>query len=283
MDLAAARDFFISYTTVDVSWARWVAVELERAGHSTLLQDFDFRPGSDFLHEMQEATSICERTIALLSPAYFGSAFSEAEWRAAFAKDPTGRLGLLIPVRVQPFTPKGLLASRIYVDLVQTDEPTSRQRLLDAVNRSLARPRYAVFPGVSDHPLHAGAQVQSHLPGSRPEISSLSSRIPLAQSPPSRWVTDTARTAQGIAASDRNVQISDVSQSTITINIDADRKIQAGSKVGSRSGDEPSTLQFLAAELSKLASLLAQAGRLDEAIQKSSETVEIYRRLAEEG
>jgi hypothetical protein len=75
-------------------------VQLEAAGYSTLLQAWDFRPGSDFLHEMQQATSSSGRTIAVLSPAYFGSAFGEAEWRAAFHKDPiasTGRSG-----RAQP-------------------------------------------------------------------------------------------------------------------------------------------------------------------------------------
>ena len=54
----------------------------------------------------------------MLSPAYFGSRFGEAEWRAAFTQDPTGELGLLVPVRVQPCEPPGLLASRVYVDLV---------------------------------------------------------------------------------------------------------------------------------------------------------------------
>jgi hypothetical protein len=44
---------------------------------------------------MQQATSSAQRTVAVLSPAYFGSRFGEAEWRAAFAKDPTGELGLV--------------------------------------------------------------------------------------------------------------------------------------------------------------------------------------------
>jgi hypothetical protein len=64
--------------------------------------------------------------MAVLSPAYFGSKFGEAEWRAAFAKDSTGELGLLVPVRVQDCQPPGLLASRVYVDL---DEPAAAARL----------------------------------------------------------------------------------------------------------------------------------------------------------
>jgi TIR domain len=102
---------------VNRPWAEWIAVQLESAGYSRLLQAWDFRPGSDFLHQMQQATTTAARTIAVLSPAYFGSAFGEAEWRAAFANDPTGDQGLLVPMRGQECEPRGLLASQVYVDL----------------------------------------------------------------------------------------------------------------------------------------------------------------------
>jgi len=141
------RDFFISYTGVNRAWAEWIAVELERAGFTTVVQAFDFGPASDWAHEMQKATATTARTIAVLSPAYFGSAFGEAEWRAAFAKDPTGELGLLIPVRVQPCEPPGLLASRVYVDLVGADETVARRKLLAAVETNRARPTEAAYPG----------------------------------------------------------------------------------------------------------------------------------------
>jgi hypothetical protein len=162
------RDFFISYTGVNRSWAEWIAVQLEAAGYSTLLQAWDFRPGSDFLHQMQEATSSAGRTIAVLSPAYFGSAFGEAEWRAAFHKDPTGELGLLVPVRVQECAPPGLLASRVYVDLVDTDEEEAQRRLLAGVDQSGARPTTAPFPGA--------ARGAKRFPGQGPEISNLRAR-----------------------------------------------------------------------------------------------------------
>jgi hypothetical protein len=47
------QDFFISYTQVNRPWAEWIAVQLEAAGYTTLLQAWDFRPGSDFIHQMQ--------------------------------------------------------------------------------------------------------------------------------------------------------------------------------------------------------------------------------------
>ena len=162
------RDFFISYTGADRAWAEWIAVQLEAAGYTTLLQAWDFRPGGDFLHEMQQATTTAARTIAVLSPAYFGSAFGEAEWRAAFAKDPTGERGLLVPVRVQECEPPGLLASRVYIDLVDVAEQEAQHRLLAGVDQSGARPTTAPFPGATK-----GAK---RFPGQGPAVSNLPAR-----------------------------------------------------------------------------------------------------------
>jgi tetratricopeptide (TPR) repeat protein len=168
------QDFFISYTGVNRPWAEWIAVQLEAAGYSTVLQAWDFRPGSDFLHEMQQATTTAGRTIAVLSPAYFGSAFSETEWRAAFVKDPTGELGLLVPVRVQPCEPPGLLASRVYIDLVDTDEATAKRLLLDGVGESGTRPTKVPFPGAAAG--GPGAPEVRRFPGQGPAISNLPAR-----------------------------------------------------------------------------------------------------------
>jgi len=171
------RDFFISYVGVNRSWAEWIAVELERAGYSTVLQAWDFRPGTDFMHKMQEATTSAERTIAVLSPAYFGSDFSEAEWRSAFVKDPTGELGLLVPIRVQPCRPPGLLASRVYVDLVGVDEVIARKRLLAAVDRGRPRPTAAAFPGGAVGPFAESGE-KTRFPGLGPKIINLPPRNP---------------------------------------------------------------------------------------------------------
>ena len=171
----AGRDFFISYTAMDRPWAEWIAVQLEQAGYSTVLQAFDFRPGSDFVHQMNAATSSAGRTIAVLSPAYFASAFSEAEWRTAFTMDPSGDQGLLVPVRVLECRPPGLLATRVYVDLVDADEATCRRVLLDAVNRDRVRPTTAPFPGPD---ASGSTRPLGRFPGSGPEINNLPPRNP---------------------------------------------------------------------------------------------------------
>ncbi len=143
-------DFFVSYRSSEEGWATWLAWQLEEAGYTTFVQAWDFRPGGNFVAEMQKGTTKCARTLAVLSPTYFESGFTMAEWYAAFANDPAGVNGLLLPVRVAECDVEGLLGQVIYVNLVGLDEAGARERLLAGVNRSRAKPSVAPrFPGAT--------------------------------------------------------------------------------------------------------------------------------------
>jgi hypothetical protein len=137
----AARDFFISYTSADRAWAEWIAWELEAAGYTTLIQAWDFRPGMNFVTEMEKGSAEYSRTLLVLSQQFLESGFTKAEWTSAFAKDPTGKNGLLIPVRVAECEPPDLLRARIYIDLVGlSDESELRRTLLNGVGHERAKP-----------------------------------------------------------------------------------------------------------------------------------------------
>lgn len=141
-------DFFISYTKADQQWAEWIAWRLEEEGYSTLLQAWDFRPGGNFAAYMQQGAAEAERTIAVLSPDYLDARFATAEWLAAFAEDPTGETGKLLPIRVRKCELKGLLGPIIYIDLIDKDEESARQALLAGVKKGRAKPTTAPeFPG----------------------------------------------------------------------------------------------------------------------------------------
>lgn len=129
------RDFFISYAGRDRKWALWVARVLEKAGYSVLLQDWDFRPGSDWVHEMHRAAIECTSTIAILSHHYLRSAYGEAEWRAAYRLDPSGEQGRLIPIRIDNVAPPGLLATRVYIDIADLDEDDAEREILQGIHR----------------------------------------------------------------------------------------------------------------------------------------------------
>jgi hypothetical protein len=121
---------------------------VEAAGYSTVLQAWDFRPGSNFVLEMDKAASKAERTIAVLSPNYLKALYTQPEWSAAFRRDPTGEKGYLLPVRVQESEIPGLLGSIVYIDLVGQEESTARERLLEGLRKGRNKPTTPPnFPG----------------------------------------------------------------------------------------------------------------------------------------
>lgn len=111
-------DFFVSYSGVDRPWAEWIAWQLEAAGYQVVVPAWDFAAGSDWPQEMQGALDAAERIVMVLSPDYLNSAHAEAEWRVAFARDPSGERRLLLPVRVREVDPSGLLETVASADVV---------------------------------------------------------------------------------------------------------------------------------------------------------------------
>ncbi|MDX2213331.1 MAG: toll/interleukin-1 receptor domain-containing protein [Oculatellaceae cyanobacterium bins.114] len=57
MDTETKKDFFVSYNRHDKTWAEWVAWILEEAGYTVVIQAWDFRPGGNFVLDMQRAAS----------------------------------------------------------------------------------------------------------------------------------------------------------------------------------------------------------------------------------
>lgn len=146
-------DFFIIRNKADKAWAEWIAWQLEESGYRVVVQDWDFRPGSNFVLKMQDAAANAKRTIAVLSPDFLKSEYTAPEWAAAFAQDATGAKRKLVPVRVRECTPSGLLAQIHYIDLVSLDKETAKTELLSGVKQGRAKPsKSPSFPGTTSEP-----------------------------------------------------------------------------------------------------------------------------------
>lgn len=160
--MAHSKDFFISYNKANRAWAEWIAWVLEAEGYRTVVQDWDFKPGGNFVVEMDTATKECARTIAVLSQDYLDAEFTVPEWAAQFATDPKGLNRRLVPVRVDSCDIEGLLGQVIYCDLVGLDEEASRKRLLSQLSPGRTKPAVAPpFPGASRHTLPIPKQPSS--------------------------------------------------------------------------------------------------------------------------
>jgi hypothetical protein len=138
---------FISYNRADRNWAEWIAAAIERAGYQPIIQAWDFRPGQSFVQRMQKATAEADLTIAVLWEAYFKAEFTQPEWAAPFAQDPTGEKRKLIPVRIDACSPTGLLSQIIYIDLVGLGEQEAERALVDGLKPSGKPPQPPAFPG----------------------------------------------------------------------------------------------------------------------------------------
>jgi hypothetical protein len=143
-----STDFFVSYTSIDRTWAEWIGWVLEEHGVSVQLQAWDFAPGSNFVLEMHRAATEAQRTLAVLSPDYLKSQFGAPEWAAAFAGDPQGFKRRLVPVRIRECRPEGLLAAVVYIDLVGKEEEDAQRRLIQGLQGTRAKPSLRpAFPG----------------------------------------------------------------------------------------------------------------------------------------
>jgi hypothetical protein len=160
------RDFFVSYNRADKSWAEWIGWTLEEAGYSVIIQAWDFRPGGNFVLDMQRATGEAQKTIVILSQDYLNAAYTQSEWAAAFAQDPLSLQRKIIPIRVKECKPDGILKQIIYVDLVGLSEQEASETVLNAFQdraKPTLRPK---FPSINLH----FESIQALFPGGLEEI-----------------------------------------------------------------------------------------------------------------
>ena len=141
------KDFFISYNRHDKQWAEWIAWTLEEAGYTVVIQAWDFRPGGNFVLDMQRAVAETQATIAVLSETFLQSDYTAPEWAAVFARDPRSAARKLIPVRVGECQPTGLLAQIVYVDLVGVAEEQATDLFLSALQERAKPATKPGFPG----------------------------------------------------------------------------------------------------------------------------------------
>lgn len=142
-------DFFISYNHKDEGFASWISYLLEEAGYKVFYQAWDFKTGNNFILQMQHGAKFANHTLALLSENYLGSDYTQPEWAAAFASDPTGMQQKFMPVRIEDIELEGLLPQIIYIDLVGKDENQAKTAILEGVLTKRKKPTSPPpFPGM---------------------------------------------------------------------------------------------------------------------------------------
>lgn len=123
-------EIFVSYSPADERWATWIAWQLEAAGYRTMLQAWDFVPGTNFIDFMDRGVSEADLVVAVLSRNYLRSRYGRMEWQAALRADPDNPSNKLVTVRLEDCPLEGLLSTITWVDLVGVVDPSAASRLL---------------------------------------------------------------------------------------------------------------------------------------------------------
>ncbi|AQZ64728.1 High-affnity carbon uptake protein Hat/HatR [[Actinomadura] parvosata subsp. kistnae] len=132
-------DIFVSYSPADTAWATWIAWELEAAGYRTMIQAWDFVPGTNFIDFMDRGVSEAKLVVAVLSRNYLGSRYGRLEWQAALRADPDNPSNKLVTIRLEDVPLEGLLSTITWVDLLGVTDPgEARALLLGRVREALA-------------------------------------------------------------------------------------------------------------------------------------------------
>ncbi|MEM7793002.1 MAG: toll/interleukin-1 receptor domain-containing protein [Cyanobacteria bacterium P01_C01_bin.118] len=182
--------FFISYNRADKAIAEWIAWILEEEQHSVIIQAWDFRPGGNFILDMQRAATDTDKTIIVLSDAYLKAEYTQPEWAAAFANDPESKTRKLLPIRVGDCRPTGMLRLIVYVDLVGLEEEAARQAVLAALEERVKPVTKPTFPlvgkerTVSERPDFPGRGIvgeEAASSGPQPPMLGALSLIPLSK------------------------------------------------------------------------------------------------------
>jgi WD40 repeat protein len=158
-------DYFISYSPADERWAAWVAWQLEAVGYRTLIQAWDFVPGTNFIDFMDRGVRDAAVVVALVSHNYLKSRYGSMEWQAALRTDREK----LVTVRIEDCPLEGLLATITYVDLAEVTDPDIASQVLLTRLRSMlagrAKPVQAPgFPLRTAMPAEAPEPVGSDYP-----------------------------------------------------------------------------------------------------------------------
>ncbi|WP_049563633.1 TIR domain-containing protein [Nonomuraea sp. SBT364] len=130
---------FVSYSPADTAWATWIAWELEAAGYRTMIQAWDFVPGTNFIDFMDRGVSEAQLVVAVLSRNYLSSRYGRLEWQAALRADPDNPSNKLVTIRLEDVQLDGLLSTITWVDLLGVTDPgQARAALLGRVGEALA-------------------------------------------------------------------------------------------------------------------------------------------------
>jgi tetratricopeptide (TPR) repeat protein len=139
-------DIFVSYTSSDREWARWIALELEKLGHAARVHEWEITGGDDIYAWMEKRHDAADRVLCVVSDEYFKAPYSTLERNAALWQAAAKRPGFVLLVAVKPCKFPTLSDHIRRCELFGVPEEAARQRFRQFI-RAPVKPEAVAFPG----------------------------------------------------------------------------------------------------------------------------------------
>jgi tetratricopeptide (TPR) repeat protein len=159
------KDFYVSYTATDRLWADWTVTVLRAAGYQATLAPIET---DDFTEAPATPTGL-ERTLAgegrmvvLLSPQYTAHPRAREIWHQISRRDPVGRIGMAVPLRVDDSPLPREFSPHSAVSLTGVSAEEAVARLLAIVDRGDSES--------GARPAAEGLAPDARLPGTPPQV-----------------------------------------------------------------------------------------------------------------
>jgi tetratricopeptide (TPR) repeat protein len=175
-------DIFISYTSADSDWAKWIAKELEALGHTPHVHEWEIAAGGDIAAWMEERHHNADHILCVVSEAYLKAPYSSWERRAAQWAATTKRPNFALPVFIEACEAPTLLASVKRCDLHGLSEDEARARLVTFLKPATKPSGPAPFPGKKNVEKIGGEPTVGSavaFPGKSSAISNVPINVPL--------------------------------------------------------------------------------------------------------
>lgn len=140
------RDFFISYTGSDEKQAKWVAAMLESNKKTVMIQAWDFRAGENFVKNINKGLTECNQMLIILSDKYLTSYWCQEEWTSKLKEQVESQERKIIPIRISPVKPVGLLGPLTYIDIVDKTQEEATALILEGIKGEIKRVSEGFIP-----------------------------------------------------------------------------------------------------------------------------------------
>lgn len=133
LQASTGKSVFISHSSQDKEFARWLAVDLANKSHKPWLDEWEIKAGQSIPTKIAEGVDRCDFLLIVLSPRSVESRWVENEWQSKYWVELQNNSVKVIPLLYERCKIPTLLAPKKYVDFTGAFSE-GFEELLEAIN-----------------------------------------------------------------------------------------------------------------------------------------------------